>query len=101
MPRMSARTLLMAVSAISLLGCGSSSDGSQGAAFGTSVNPDIPLADLNSQQATQLCNEVTRANTTKLGPTLCDSLNQSGALNTTGIYLGQNPTATDADLRTE
>ena len=89
----------MAVSAISLLGCGSTPTAARD--FATGVNSNIPLADLTSQQATQLCNEVTRANTTKLGPTLCDSLNQSGALNTTGIYLGQNPTATDADLRTE
>lgn len=96
---MSARTLLIAVSAISLLGCGRNSDGSQG--FATGVNSNSLLADLTTQQATQLCDDVTRANTATLAPTLCESSNQFGALNVSSIYLEQHPMASDADLRTE
>jgi hypothetical protein len=100
---MSARTLLLAVSGMSLLGCGGSvgSGGAGQGAFITSVSGSTPLNRLTSGQATQLCNDVTRENTTTLEPALCTSFFRSGALGTTDSYRSQNPTATDAELRTE
>jgi hypothetical protein len=101
MPRMSARTLLIAVSGISLLGCGGSvgGGGTGPGAFTTGVSGSLPLNRLTSGQATQLCNDVTRANTTTLGPTLCDALNHSGALLSTDAYQREYPTAADAQLQ--
>ncbi len=102
MPRMSARTLLIAVSGMSLLGCGGSvGSGGAGQGFTTSVSGSTPLNRLTSGQATQLCTDVTRENTTTLEPMLCTSWSHSGALITTGAYFGQPPTATDADLQTK
>jgi len=98
MPGMSARTLLIAVSGMSLLGCGGSA-GQVG--FTTGVSGSTPLNRLTSGQATQLCNDVTRENTTTFEPMLCASWSHSGALITTGAYFGQPLTATDADLQTE
>lgn len=69
--------------------------------FTTSVSGSTPLNRLTSGQATQLCNDVTRENTTTLEPMLCTSWSHSGALITTGAYFGQPPTATDADLQTK
>jgi len=103
MPRMSARTLLIAVSGISLLGCGGSvgPGGAGQGAFATGVSGSLLLSRLTSAQATQLCNDVTRANTTTLKPTLCTSLNHSGALLSTDAYHREHPTATDAELQTQ
>ena len=101
---MSARTLLIAVSGISLLGCGGSIGSGGGAgqgAFTTSVSGSTPLNRLTSGQAKQLCNDVTRENTTSLEPTFCASFNNSGALLSTDGYRNGYPTATDAQLQTQ
>ena len=100
---MSVRTLLFAVFGISLLGCGGSvgPGGAGQGAFATSVGGSLPLSHLTSAQATQLCNDVTRANAMTLKPTLCASTNYSGALRSTDAYHREYPTAADAELQTQ
>ena len=100
---MNMRTLLIALSGISLIGCGGGSIGYGGGAgtFRTSLNGSIPLNSLNSAQTTQFCNEVNSANTTTLSPTSCAARNHSFALSAIDGYLQEDPTKTDADLQTD
>jgi hypothetical protein len=98
---MNRRTLLIAASGLSWLGCGGSISGgtSPGAAFTTRVSGTIPLSALTSAEATQLCDDVNNANAATLQPTNCAAGNHARVLLSTDAYLRGDPTATDADLQ--
>jgi hypothetical protein len=94
-------TLLIALSGTLLLGCGGGIGGSSAGAVTTSVSGGTRLNDLSPAQATQLCKDVSDANTATLEPTDCATGNHAEAVLGTYWYLLDNPTATDASLQAE
>jgi hypothetical protein len=98
---MNPRSLLFAVSGLSMFGCGGGSIGAgQGSTFTTSVSSSIPIDGLTGEQATQLCDDVNSATTATLGPTYCASVNLGSAVLMTNAYLQDNPTTGNAELQT-
>jgi hypothetical protein len=73
--------------------------GGRGATFTTRVSGSVRLSGLTGDQATQLCDDVTSANTATLEPTYCASGNQGNAVLTANAYLTDNPTASNAEIQ--